>query len=134
MQMKANWITPIAVLAVVAVLGSTAFSQQNKTQKKPVPKAAKVNYTKQIAPILKANCLSCHSGPHPAEGIALDTKANILKGGEHGPIIVAGKPSESVLAMCLTGKGAKLMPPNTKGIPKDKVALITQWIKEGAKF
>lgn len=130
-----QWTTPFAVLTVVAAIGSTAFSQQSKTQKKPVPApAAKVNFAKQIAPIFKANCLGCHSGPHPAEGIALDTKANILKGGVNGPILVAGKPAESTLVQCLTGNGAMLMPPNSKGLPKQKIALIAQWVKEGAKF
>lgn len=38
---------------------------------------AKVSYARQVVPILQNNCYSCHSGPRPPTGIAIDSYANL---------------------------------------------------------
>jgi hypothetical protein len=38
-----------------------------------------VSYATQIAPLLKANCTSCHSGSNANAGIDLSTYANVSK-------------------------------------------------------
>jgi uncharacterized membrane protein len=38
-----------------------------------------VSYATQIAPLLKANCTSCHGGSNPQSGIDLSTYANASK-------------------------------------------------------
>lgn len=56
-------------------------------------------FEKKIRPVLATNCYGCHSSKleTPMGGLALDTKAGLLKGGDSGPAIVPGKPAESLL-------------------------------------
>src|SRR5579872_1668525 len=50
-----------------------------------------------IAPIFKANCINCHGTSVKMKDLNLSSEATVLKGGESGPVIVPGKPDESVL-------------------------------------
>src|SRR5262249_18941281 len=61
---------------------------------------------------------------------------SLRKGGTKDDPIVPGKPDESQLIDALKGVGALVMPPKEAGdpLPKDKIALIERWIKEGAKL
>ena len=82
--------------------------------------------------VFAANCIGCHSGPGAKEGVDFSTHESIMKGGEHGPVVVAGDPAGSLVMKALRGNGAKQMPPG-KTIPEDKIQLIEAWIKAGAK-
>src|SRR3954451_14336116 len=54
----------------------------------------KVDFAKQIEPIFKETCYSCH-GPEKQKGkLRLDTPAAFAKGGESGPVVVAGDPAK----------------------------------------
>ena len=50
-----------------------------------------------IAPILARCCLDCHSGADPKGKLDLSKSAMAMRGGKHGPAIVAGKPDESLV-------------------------------------
>src|SRR5437762_3391067 len=64
----------------------------------PSPEAAAF-FEQKVRPILQTSCFTCHS--HAAKkskgGLMLDSRAAILKGGDRGPAVVAGKPDESLL-------------------------------------
>jgi mono/diheme cytochrome c family protein len=50
-----------------------------------------------IIPIMLSRCTVCHGLRKQDGGLALHTRAAILKGGKSGPVIVAVKPDESLL-------------------------------------
>ena len=59
-----------------------------------------------IRPLLAANCYGCHSAklPQPMGGLLLDSRAGMLRGGKSGvPVIIAGKPEESLLFAAVVG-------------------------------
>jgi hypothetical protein len=99
------------------------------------PKPADLEFfEKQIRPVLAQNCYKCHSAA--AEklkgGLYLDTRDGVLKGGEDGPVIVPGKPQESVLIRAVSYKDEKLqMPPKTR-LPDAVVADLVKWVEMGA--
>jgi WD40 repeat protein len=66
----------------------------------------------------------------------MTTFDRLMKGGDKGEPVVAGKPEESLLWTLASGTESPRMPPKEAGaaLPKEKVALIERWIKEGAKF
>ena len=103
----------------------------------PAPTGAvsnKVDFAKEIAPILKASCLECH-GPKKVKGkFRLDTKEAAFKGGNQKSSIVPGNPDKSlVFSLLLLEIAEDRMPPDDKGpLPKDKIDLIKRWIAEGA--
>jgi hypothetical protein len=55
-------------------------------------------FEKDVRPILKAHCFQCHGESGKLKG-DLDVRLTrlMLKGGENGPAIVPGKPTESPL-------------------------------------
>lgn len=101
--------------------------------------AQTVDYTKQIAPLLDAYCIDCHSADDADGDFALDTFAALMKGGEDGTAIIAGKANESLLIKFLegrSGRGGKneFMPPGKRDkLKAEEIALIKAWIDAGAK-
>lgn len=101
--------------------------------------AKSVDYTKQIVPLWENYCIDCHGADDPDGEFALDTFAALMKGGEEGVAIVAGKSGESMLVKFLegrSGRGGKneFMPPGKREkLKADEIALIKAWINAGAK-
>ena len=71
------------------------------------PSAEQVKFFEtQVQPILKAHCFSCHGGAEEGQGRpAADLAAEILKGGNSGPVVLLDKPEESLLLDALSYEG-----------------------------
>jgi hypothetical protein len=84
-----------------------------------------------VRPILKAHCWQCHGEEDEFKG-NLDTRLvrTLLKGGDTGPAIVAGKHDVSVLYL-RTAAGE--MPPGKKKLTPHEIELLARWIDAGAK-
>jgi mono/diheme cytochrome c family protein len=54
-------------------------------------------FDKDVAPIFKSNCTGCHGDSVKMKELNLNSEETALKGSESGPVIVPGKPDESVL-------------------------------------
>jgi hypothetical protein len=94
-----------------------------------------VDYEKQIQPILRASCYSCHSSEKPAADLRLDSKSGALAGGRSGKAIVPGKPTASLLLQRLVTPNSKLrMPLGGTPLPAAKIELIRSWITDGAPW
>jgi mono/diheme cytochrome c family protein len=93
-------------------------------------------YTTKVKPIFDANCARCHSGENHKGGLNIDTKANLLKGGHDGAVIVPGDPANSLLVKLIRHEGPAddpmPMPPNKPKISDEDIAVITAWVKAGA--
>src|SRR5437667_9960667 len=97
----------------------------------PVMAALPPTFEKDIRPILKAHCFECHGeGEKLKGGLDLRLRRLMLQGGDDGPVIVPGKPGQSLLFK-LVHSGE--MPKRDKKLTPDQVALIKQWIAAGAK-
>jgi len=96
-----------------------------------------VDYLRDVKPILKAHCWSCHGPEEQESDLRLDTAKAMLEGGNSGPAVVPGKSGESLLLKLITGKDEfrGRMPPEDDAQPltKDQIALIRRWIDLGAK-
>ena len=101
-------------------------------------RAAEPDYARDIAPLFRAKCISCHGAVRQKAGLRLDAGQLVLEGSKNGPVIVAGKPEDStLLSVVIAAKGETRahMPPEGEGEPfKEKeIALIREWVKAGAK-
>jgi len=96
----------------------------------------RVSFINNVAPILKDNCFACHDAKKKKGKLDMTTFENFRKGGSRDDPIEAGKPEESVLIDMLSRPGDNRMPPKEAGaaLPKTKIDVISQWIKEGAKL
>jgi len=97
--------------------------------------AEKVDYLRDIKPLLRTKCYSCHGVLKQESGLRLETLALMQKGGESGRVIVPGKPGDSPLLERISAKGDERMPPPADGaaLKSAEIALLTRWIAEGAK-
>jgi len=91
-----------------------------------------VSYYKEVVPIFKKSCTGCH---HPGKlkgQLDLTTYEAAVKGGKHGTLVKAGDPKSSTLMEEITGDEPS-MPKEGDPLTKQEVALIEQWIAQGAK-
>ena len=75
-------------------------------------------------------CFECHGVKNTESGLDLRTIESMLKGGEGGPVLVPGKPEESLLfKMIHQGK----MPPDGQMPGKGDIERVRKWIVSGAQ-
>jgi hypothetical protein len=94
-------------------------------------------YEKQVLPLLKENCLKCHSGKKTRGGLSLESYASVWEGGDHGPAIDRAKPQNSLLVKAIHyayDKDPKMNMPPAGKLSADKVAVLTKWVEMGLPF
>ncbi len=119
--------TPLLRLALPALFWWGAFTGGVAT-------AATVDFVRDIQPVLDGTCAKCHGASRTENGLRLDSRAEALKGGEHGPAFVPGKAGESLLIQVITGGHPDLarMPKKGEPLPATTVAVLKDWINQGA--
>jgi len=100
--------------------------------KPPTATDSPVSFHRQVMPILQRKCQGCHQPAKAGGKLNLTTFDSIKHGGTNGPLFEPGKAGEGLLIENVTGK-PPLMPPNAPPLGSDEVALISQWIAQGAK-
>jgi soluble cytochrome b562/uncharacterized membrane protein/mono/diheme cytochrome c family protein len=99
-------------------------------------KADTTVYAAVIAPAFNRSCVQCHNAGTANGGLDLSTLAGLMKGGQDGPAILPGKPSESLLIkrVCLAPDDRKSMPPAPKPpLTSAELSILRAWIASGAK-
>lgn len=94
-------------------------------------------YADVIGPLLEKRCVACHGASKQKGGLRLDGRAWIEKGGEHGPVLVAGDASGSKLLqrVLLPLAHEDHMPPQEKPqLTPTEIAWLEDWINTGASF
>src|SRR5205823_8953802 len=91
-------------------------------------------FEKRVRPVLAARCYECHGPKSKARGgLRVDSRAALLRGGDHGPAIVPGKPEQSFLLRVLRHDADIKMPPKEK-LPARAIADLAAWVKQGAPW
>ncbi len=117
-----------ATLLLITV--SLAFADT----KLPAPANFKVDFEKDVQPILAQKCHSCHGEEAQQSGLRLDKRQNALRGGDYGPVIMPGNSAESKLIRRLVnGDGGLQMPP-TGALSDEEIGVLRAWIDQGADF
>jgi ankyrin repeat protein len=102
--------------------------------KLPPPATVKIDFDTHVKPILSQKCYSCHGSKVQQSGLRLDKRQNALRGGDYGPVIIAGKSAESKLIFrVVDGDGGLQMPPSG-ALSTDEIAILRAWIDQGADF
>lgn len=97
--------------------------------------AMAVDFIKDVQPILREHCYSCHGSGKQEAAFRLDHKPSAMKGGDFGLAIKPGHSSDSALVHAIEGRNPKLRMPR-KGDPlsSDQIAVIKSWIDAGAPW
>ena len=122
------WLTTLLVLLV---------PMAGLAQQRALPPAAdvKVDFAKDIGPLLENRCLGCHSAQLQSNGLRLDSREALLTGGYTGPAIRPGDSAGSKLIHLVAGleKGV-VMPLDGDRLTADQVGLLRAWIDQGAEW
>ena len=114
---------------VVLVLASTAVAQEKK-----------IDFNRQIRPILSDNCFACHGPDHEQRKAKLrldnfdGATAKLRKAGQG---IVPGHPEMSrIIERIASDDETEVMPPpkSQKKVTPAQLATLRQWIREGASY
>ncbi len=124
-------------------LGLTATSSRAElgdASKLPPAGKAKVDYAKDIKPLLEKSCVKCHSGEKPKGKYSMESVAAIVKGGSSGDAsVIPGNSAKSPLAHYIADLVTDMeMPPTDKrdkypALTKEQIGLVRAWIDQGAK-
>lgn len=123
-----RWV-PAFFLLFAAGIGQAA--------EQPPAVSAKVDFSREVKPLLAEHCLKCH-GPDKAEGgLNLVDRAGALKELESGSqAIVPGDLAKSELIRRITEKNAdeRMPPPEEKRLSAAEIELLRRWVAEGAEY
>jgi mono/diheme cytochrome c family protein len=98
----------------------------------PAPEAddGKLKFSRDIAPILLANCSGCHNAEQRKGKFDLTSYKKLMDGSEKEKVIVPGKPEESKLVDLVE---TRVMPKGGQRKLSDAaIDKITNWVKQGA--
>ncbi|MEW6303466.1 MAG: DUF1549 domain-containing protein [Verrucomicrobiota bacterium] len=123
-------------LIVAALLAGSvpAWAKLSPEQLKqlPAPAAKKVDFVKDIQPILEVSCAQCHGRGKDKGGFSIETRELFLKGGDSGKIVSPGKSAESYVVETISGLDPEIiMPAKGKKLTRDQVAIFRAWIDQG---
>ncbi|MGJ8724070.1 MAG: PSD1 and planctomycete cytochrome C domain-containing protein [Roseibacillus sp.] len=96
-----------------------------------------IDFESQIQPIFEENCSDCHGEDKVKSGFRVDQRPVMLKGGDSGlKAIVPGQPEKSFLMEVIQKPDDPdyQMPPKGDPLAPEQIALIKQWIEEGAQW
>ncbi len=119
----------IAFIVVGGVFVIRSSSAQNATQ------TSTVDFARDIQPIFRAHCQSCHSQQTAKGQLRLDEKNATMKGGISGAVIIPGDSRQSRLLHRVRGEGGeKRMPLGGEALSASQIELLERWIQQGANW
>ena len=87
-------------------------------------------FEQSVRPVLRANCIACHSEKTLTSGLSLETRESILRGGNRGAVVQLDKPTDGVLLQAVRQTGDLKMPPGRK-LKDEQIGVIEKWISMG---
>ena len=125
-------VAPVPIRGVIARITGTPVVERytGPAERAPI-------YGALVRPVLQRRCASCHATGAAQGGLALDTPEAILKGGDHGAVVVPEHALESELVrrIWLPPDHPDAMPPRgQRPLPAADAALLRWWIDAGASF
>ena len=122
-----------AASVVLSVLGTAVvlyYVHEHHTAKD------KVNFSRDIRPILNQSCVSCHGGVRQKNDVSFIYREEALGKGKSGrQTIVPGHPETSELMARVTSSDPEArMPYHAPPLQPQQIALLRQWIREGAHW
>jgi len=118
------------IIAIILIVVSSCSKTATLLEDKSASITTTVSFSKDVAPILTANCAKsgCHNGsisPNLSSGSAYTSLTN--------GFVSTASPSSSLVYLWLTGKESVTMPLGGTNNPSNINGYILAWITQGAK-
>lgn len=117
----------IAAVSLAAVIWASLLPAQVAT-----PQSGKVDFAKEVLPILRQNCFGCHGPSQQNAGLRLDRRSSAFKAGTRR--IVRGSPDNSFIYHRLTGSVYGPQMPPSGPLRPEQIAIVKTWIEQGAEW
>jgi uncharacterized membrane protein len=99
----------------------------------PPPSRRKINFEKDVHPILHDNCAKCHDDGKSKGDYRIDDRELFIKGGKTGPAVIPGDSQSSYLIKLISGvEPKKVMPSKGRALTADEIGVMRAWIDQGA--
>jgi mono/diheme cytochrome c family protein len=123
----------MAVAAITVGLSCFASAPSTAAVAMQITQEQKDFFENKIRPIFVEHCLECHSAEKGKTkgSLSMDTREEILKGGETGPSFKLGDVKGSTIIKAITWEDDLQMPPKKK-LTDAQIADMKQWIGMGA--
>jgi ankyrin repeat protein len=96
----------------------------------PAQIPAKVDFAKDVLPILRQNCVGCHGPSQQTSGFRVDRKSVVM--GRRG--VVPGSSDNSFLYHRISGNAYGMQMPPTGALRPEQIDIIKAWIDQGADW
>ena len=128
---------PRLVLVAAIYCGLFGLQQAAAAEVPKLPAATKtrVQFSRDVEPILSSRCHACHGPQQQMNGLRLDRQEDALRGGYSGPVILPGNSANSKLIHLVAGVREDLvMPPVGERLTAREIAVLRAWIDQGAEW
>lgn len=133
--------SPGCALLLSALLLPALFSGCQATPATPqiqtavIPDSPQLRaYRRDVLPILQSNCARCHGGMNRRGGLNMSTRAMLLQGGKDGPVVIPGRPEDSLLVKVISpglADGDPMRMPQKGSLTAAEVATLRKWVADG---
>jgi mono/diheme cytochrome c family protein len=127
-------------LSLIAAEKDKKKAEWDASKLPPAASQTGLTFDKDIKPIIEKSCAKCHGGEKPKSKYRVDTRENLIKGGESGDAaIIPGNSAKSPLVAFIADLVEDMeMPPTEKRdkfpqLTKQQIGLVRAWIDQGAK-
>jgi ankyrin repeat protein len=121
MRMHSGWLAIAALVMSVAPIPAQA----------PVP--ARVDFERDVLPILRQNCIGCHGPNQQMNGFRLDRRSAVIRPGLT-QIVTPGNSASSRLYLRLIGSEFGRSMPPTGRLASEDITVLKAWIDQGAHW
>ncbi len=94
---------------------------------------ARVDFQRDVQPILRDHCYACHGPEQQMNGFRLDRRDDAMRGGSQS-VIGPGNAEGSRLYHRLVGTSVGARMPPTGPLAPEQVAVLKAWIDQGAEW
>ena len=91
-----------------------------------------VDYLRDVKPVLKTKCFSCHGAIRQEGGLRLDTVALMQKGGDSGPGLTNAEAGGMIWDRVSAADPDERMPPEGEPLSPNQLSLLKEWLRKGA--
>lgn len=126
-------VTLHGLLVALIVIGALITAPSNRTS---AQSPARIDFARDIQPLLRTNCYSCHNAALSSGNFRLDRRRDSMPNrvGANNARIVPGNSAASRLYQRIAGSQSGLQMPPTGALRAEEIATIKTWIEQGADW
>jgi len=125
-------LLPGISILLLLLLGASQELRSQETSPKAEGATSEISFRRDVWPIVRRHCRGCHTSAKLEGGLSMDSVADMLKGGDSGPLFNIKEPDSALLLSMITGDQPE-MPKGQPALSAAKIDVLRRWLKAGAQ-